>query len=34
LLLVLDGLEAGLVRGARQADIREAYDQVWLAMLG
>jgi AcrR family transcriptional regulator len=34
LLLVLDGLEAGLVRGARQADIREAYDRVWLAMLG
>jgi len=34
LLLVLDGLEAGLVRGARHPDVREAYDQVWLAMLG
>lgn len=34
LLLVLDGFEAALVRGAPEADVREAYDRVWLAMLG
>lgn len=34
LILLLDGLEAGLARGAREVDLREAYDRVWLAMLG
>jgi len=34
LLLVLDGLEAALVRGAPRADVRNAYDRVWLALLG
>lgn len=34
LLFILEGLEAGLVRGALEADVREAYDRIWLAMLG
>jgi hypothetical protein len=34
LLLILDGLESGHVRGAPEADAREAYDRIWLAMLG
>lgn len=33
LLLVLDGLEAALVRDAPRADVRNAYDRVWLALL-
>jgi AcrR family transcriptional regulator len=34
LLLLLDALEAALVRGAPMAAVREAYDRVWLGMMG
>ncbi len=34
LLLVLDALEAALARGAKKEAAREAYDRIWLAMLG
>lgn len=33
LLLLLDALEAALVRGAPTAEVREAYDRVWLGMM-
>jgi AcrR family transcriptional regulator len=33
LLLLLDALEASLVRGAPEADVREAYDRIWLGMM-
>lgn len=34
LLLLLDALEAALVRGAPEPEVREAYDRVWLGMMG
>jgi hypothetical protein len=34
LLLLLDALEAALVRGAPEGEVREAYDRVWLGMMG
>jgi AcrR family transcriptional regulator len=34
LLLLLDGLEAALVRGAPEAEVRDAFDRVWLGMMG
>jgi AcrR family transcriptional regulator len=33
LLLLLDALEAALVRGAPEGEVREAYDRVWLGMM-
>jgi AcrR family transcriptional regulator len=33
LLLLLDALEVALVRGAPMAQVREAYDRVWLGMM-
>ena len=33
LLLLLDALEAALVRGAPMAAVREAYDRVWLGLM-
>jgi AcrR family transcriptional regulator len=33
LLLLLDALEAALVRGAPAVEVREAYDRVWLGMM-
>ncbi|HET7602281.1 MAG TPA: helix-turn-helix domain-containing protein [Gemmatimonadales bacterium] len=33
LLLLLDALEAALVRGAPGTEVREAYDRVWLGMM-
>jgi AcrR family transcriptional regulator len=33
LLLLLDALEAALARGAPGAEVREAYDRVWLGMM-
>jgi AcrR family transcriptional regulator len=33
LLLLLDGLEAALVRGAPENEARDAFDRVWLGMM-
>ena len=32
-LLLLDALEAALVRGAPETEVREAYERVWLGMM-
>jgi hypothetical protein len=32
-LFLLDALEAALVRGAPEGEVRDAYDRVWLGMM-